>query len=276
MVEGDGAPRVLALDDGRRLAWLVQGEGSPTVVLEAGLGADAADWAEVQAGIAGFTRVLRYDRAGRGASDAPATLPRRADALVADLHALLHTPGLRDGPCVMVGHSFGGLLARLYAAAHAKDVAGLVLAEAMHEEQFDLLGPAFPPPSDDEGPALKAMRAFWCGGWRDPAANEEGVDLAGALAAARGAAPLGRLPLAVLTAGGFVGRKLFAEADGERLQALWGGLQNRLTRLAEPPPGAVVEHVVVEASGHFMQRDAPQAVVSAVQAMVERLRQAPP
>lgn len=255
------------LDDGRRLAGIVQGEGWPTVVLETGLGADAADWAEVQQGIAGVTRVLRYDRAGRGRSDPPPRLPRSAEDLAADLRALLHTPGLREGTCVLAGHSFGGLLARLYACFHPRDVAGLVLVEAMHEDQFDVLGPAFPSPTDDEGPALKSMRAYWCGGWRDATLNEEGIDLAASLEQARAAAHLGGLPLTVLTAGGFVGRKFFAEADGERLQALWGGLQNRLAALAEP-----VEHVVVEASGHFMQRDAPQAVVDAVRSMVERLR----
>lgn len=269
MVEGDGTSRELELADGRRLVYLVQGEGSPTVVIEPGLGADAADWAEVQQGIAGFTRVLRYDRAGCGGSDPPPRLPRSAADLVGDLHALLHTPGLRDGPCVLAGHSFGGLLARLYAHVHARDVAGLVLVEAMHEDQFDLLGPAFPPPAHDEGPALKAMRAFWGGGWRDPANNEEGIDLVASLDQARAAERLGALPLSVLSAGAFVGRKLFAEPDGERLQALWGALQIRLAGLAEP-----VEHVVVEASGHHVQRDAPQAVVAAVRALVERIRAA--
>jgi len=251
---------------GRRLAFNRQGDGAPTVVLEAGLATESGDWQPVADGVAAFTRVLWYDRAGRGASD-PAPRPRSAAALVDDLHALLHMPGVRDGPVVLVGHSFGGLLVRLYAHRHRRDVAALVLVESMHEDQFATLGPAFSAASDGESPALTAMRAFWTGGWRDPSGNPEGVDLAASLDEVRAAAALDALPLCVLSAGSFLGRELFAPPDGERLQALWGGLQNRLAALSSD-----VEQVLVESSGHFMQHDAPQVVVQTVQRLVERLR----
>ncbi len=119
----------------RRLAVTTSGHGSPVIVLETGLGAESAEWGDVQRALCAHGRVCRYDRAGRGASDA-AVLPRRPADLVADLHTLLHRAALTP-PYVLVGHSFGGLLARLFAQRHRAEVAGLVLVDAMHQDQFD-------------------------------------------------------------------------------------------------------------------------------------------
>jgi pimeloyl-ACP methyl ester carboxylesterase len=253
----------------RTLAVHSGGEGSPNVVLETGLGADSGEWDAVQRGIGAFARVHRYDRAGRGASPAAST-PRGALDLVEDLHALLHTPGLLDGPCVLVGHSFGGLLVRLYAQLHARDVAALVLVESMHEAQFDRLGPLFPPLTADESPTLRSMRAFWREGWRDPAHNAEHLDLPQSFAQASAAPALpAALPLTVLSAGGFLDAKLFERAAGGALQWRWLELQGRLAAASRP-----LEHLYVGSSGHFMQRDAPQAIVDAVERTVLRLRAA--
>lgn len=257
---------LIDIDGGRRLAIASAGEGWPTVFLETGLGAESAEWGAVQAGVARFTRVARYDRAGRGESAAaPARGARTLDELVADLHALLHTPGLREGACVLVGHSFGGLVVRRYAQRHARDVAALVLVDAMHEQQFDRLGPCFPAPGADDGPVLQGMRAFWRDGWRDPANNAEGLDFAASFA------QLGpdalALPRVVLSAGGFLDAKVFARAAGRELQRHWLELQGALAAAARP-----VEHLYVETSGHFMQRDTPQVIVDALERLVARLR----
>jgi len=119
---------------GRRLALTCSGSGSPSVVLETGLGAESADWAAVQRGVEGFARVCRYDRAGRGASD-PAPSPRTAADLADDLRYLLWAGGV-PAPYVLVGHSLGGLLARVFAQRYAGEVAGIVLVDSMHERQF--------------------------------------------------------------------------------------------------------------------------------------------
>jgi pimeloyl-ACP methyl ester carboxylesterase len=251
----------------RTLAVHSGGEGSPNVVLETGLGADSDEWDAVQRGIAAFARVHRYDRAGRGASPAAAT-PRSALDLVDDLRTLLHTPGLRDGPCVLVGHSLGGLLARLYAQRHLRDVAALVLVDAMHPAQFDRLGPLFPAPSPDESPTLRSMRSFWREGWRDPAHNAEHLDLPQSFAQLHEAPPLpDGLPLTLLSAGGFLDARLFEREAGRALQRRWLELQGRLAAAARP-----LEHLYVGSSGHFMQRDAPQVIVDAVARLVNRLR----
>ena len=150
---------------GRRLAMWMQGKGSPTVVLETGLGAESSEWLRVQNAIGAITRVVRYDRAGRGSSDV-APRPRHAGDMVDDLHAMLRRADVSD-PCVLVGHSFGGLLMRLYAHQHRITGRGTRAGSTvMHEDQFHVFGPLFPPRSAADGQALRTMRAFWTAGWR--------------------------------------------------------------------------------------------------------------
>ena len=91
-------------------------------------------WAPLQAKAARFARTVNYDRAGLGWSQ-PGRAPRSNAIMVEELHALLHGAGL-PGPYVLVGHSLGGLNARLYAHTYPDEVAGLVLIDAAHEEQF--------------------------------------------------------------------------------------------------------------------------------------------
>lgn len=251
--------------DGTSLAVHCSGEGGPSVVLEAGLGVDSADWRAVQAGLARFARVCRYDRAGRGLSE-PAQGSRDAHTLVDQLDALLRAAAV-PAPYLLVGHSFGGLLARVYAARHPGRVAGIVLVDAMHEDQFDRMAGLFPPPSPGEPATLAGLRSFWQGGWRDPGANEEGIDLVTSLAQARAAGSLGDLPLQVLTAGAFLNEHLFPPPHGQRLQATWEQLHACLARLS-----ANGRQRVVEDSRHYMQREQPDAVIDAVRSLVAPLR----
>jgi pimeloyl-ACP methyl ester carboxylesterase len=108
----------------------------PTVILEAGQGAFSVDWALVQPRVAQFARVCSYDRAGSGWSDLGPD-PRTKRQIVWELHQLLEKSGERP-PFVLVGHSFGGLLVRLYASTYPADVAGLVLVDAQHDDYVRL------------------------------------------------------------------------------------------------------------------------------------------
>jgi len=122
---------------GHRLHLRIDGAGrpGPTVLLECGIGgATSCNWGWVRPEVAGFARVVAYDRAGLGWSE-PGPLPRDGRRLVAELHTALANAGVA-GPYVFVGHSYGGLLARLFTAAYPAEVAGLVLAEPSHPEMF--------------------------------------------------------------------------------------------------------------------------------------------
>lgn len=112
---------------GRRLHAICAGEGSPTVVLEAGIAASSLSWARVQREVATFTRVCAYDRAGLAWSDTAPHRPTLARVLD-DLHALL-TKGQIAAPYVLVGHSYGGFVVSAYAARHPEQVAGLVFVD---------------------------------------------------------------------------------------------------------------------------------------------------
>ncbi len=109
-------------------------EGSPTVILEQGLGGTSAAWARVQPEIAKSTRVCAYDRAGMGWSD-PGSEPRDAQHIATELHTLLHNANI-PGPYVLVGWSFGGLYVRMYAGKYPTDVAGIVLLDSSHPDQW--------------------------------------------------------------------------------------------------------------------------------------------
>jgi pimeloyl-ACP methyl ester carboxylesterase len=107
------------------------GEGSPTVVLDAGLGGFSLDWSLVQPELAATTRVCAYDRAGYGWSD-PSPQSRTPGQIVEELHTLLLNAGI-EGPYMLVGHSAAGKHVRLYADRYPHDVVGMVLVDARHE-----------------------------------------------------------------------------------------------------------------------------------------------
>src|SRR5215208_837342 len=113
------------------------GQGSPTVVLDGGLGEWSAQWVLVQQEVSDTTRVCAYDRAGMGWSQSGPE-PRDAKQVAGELHALLEGAGI-DGPYVLVGHSFGGLYMQTYAARYPEEVVGVALIESSHPEQFSRL-----------------------------------------------------------------------------------------------------------------------------------------
>src|SRR5215210_6971434 len=110
------------------------GEGGPTVILEAANFGMSAHWVRVQQQLAKSTRVCAYDRAGMGWSESGPE-PRDARQISSELHTLLGGADT-EGPYVLVGHSYGGLYAQMYAARYPNQVAGVVLVDSSHPEQF--------------------------------------------------------------------------------------------------------------------------------------------
>jgi len=112
------------------------GHGSPTVITESGAPGTSVEWsAWVQPEVAKATRVCAYERAGLGWSEAGSE-PRDATQITGELHALLKNADI-PGPYVLVGHSVGGHYARVYADRYPEEVAGMVLVDSSHPEQFE-------------------------------------------------------------------------------------------------------------------------------------------
>ena len=131
------APGQLVDVGGYRLHFYCTGThvaGSPTVILEQGLGGISSAWALIQPEVAKVTRVCSYDRAGMGWSDS-GPKPRDAQQIASELHALLQNANIQ-GPYVLAGWSFGGLYIHAYASQYPDEVMGMVLLDSSHPDQW--------------------------------------------------------------------------------------------------------------------------------------------
>jgi D-alanyl-D-alanine carboxypeptidase len=253
----------------RSLFLSCSGTGSPTVILESGLNDTAAVWSAVQSEVAATTRVCSYDRANvpGGASDPSdptASTPRLRSAaeLVVDLHDLLAAAAV-PGPYVLVGHSVGGLVVRLYAATYPEEVVGLVLVDATHEDNWVGL-------EEDIGPDLwpMAVEQFTqavAGGVLEP------LDLevtAAEVREAREDRPLRPMPLVVLTHTQPPDpATLLPGLSVEASERRWSEQQADLTTLLPDS-----RQILAEESGHYIQLDQPGLVVEAIADVIEATR----
>jgi pimeloyl-ACP methyl ester carboxylesterase len=250
---------------GRRLFLRCTGHRSPTVVFEGGL---TSDWYELQNQLAGFTRVCSYDRpGGPGSRSDPAPTPRTARDFVADLHALLHVAHV-PGPYVLAGHSNSGLFSVLYASTHLRQVAGLVLIDAVHpatiKRRLAMLKPLVSP---EEWEALRQLMITVPPRLVDP----EGIDIWTSERQTRLAlrrSPLRPMPLVVLAHGHpddppppFV----------EHEERLWQQLQRELAQLV--PGGRLV---IATQSGHDIPHEQPELVLDAIRDVVRAVRAGDP
>jgi len=247
--------------NGGRISCTTSGRGTPTVVLETGLMADSDEWGPIQNALSPYCRVFRYDRPGRGRSDPPVAV-RDVTCIATELHALLAATKM-PSPYLLVGHSFGGLIAGTFARRYRADVCGLVLVESMHPRQFDVFGDSFPPPSESDTPDQTRMRKFWQGEWRAPQSTSERLDLTGSLSACLPIASLGALPVTVITAESYSQSRFFSAATRDPLQASWNTLQREWLLLSS-------HAVQIHARGaqHHVQRDRPDYVIEAVAAIL--------
>jgi pimeloyl-ACP methyl ester carboxylesterase len=269
------APGRLVDVGGHRLHIWCTGSGTPSVILETGLGGSSADWGFVQPEVAGFTRVCSYDRAGMGYSD-PGPSPRTTRRIAHELARLLDRGGV-SGPVVLVGASLGGLTARVFASEHAERVAGLVLVDASHEDQkedvpriapfvpflssvgvFRLLGISFGPPPAALAPSVRGFAratAFRAAGQK--AAVDEILHLQQSAAEVRATRRKLTVPVVVVTAG------LGDDAGWRDLQRDQVGLSQRGCQ------------VIADQSGHAVAVGQPQVVVDAIRATVDAARGRP-
>jgi pimeloyl-ACP methyl ester carboxylesterase len=240
------------------------GEGSPTVLLEAGLGGDHSAWAMVQPETAAFAHVCSYDRANTGLSDAAPT-PRTSADVVADLHALLSAAAL-PGPYILVGHSFGALHVRLYAHTYPAEVAGLVLVDPVHEDWWRRAAALIPPAAPADSARLQTFRRFMNQEVNNPAHTPEGIDIPASADQLRTTDGLGALPLIIVKAGiqDILAPGLPADLESELDQLLQKELSAELELLS-----SLSIQLDVPDSGHDIPRMQPDAVVVAIRTMID-------
>ena len=261
---------------GYRLHINCTGSGSPAVVIEAGLGDWSTSWGGViQPEVAKTTRVCTYDRAGLGWSDA-ASLPSNAAQFSQELHTLLQNARV-PGPYVMVGHSLGGLIVRVFAHDYASEVAGVVFVDSMNPRQITqslsnrlallssveaglarvgvarlvvklpAIASSIPPGEEAYYPLFIRPQSF-------QAAGKEYKELPASGEQAPAVKFFGDLPLIVLTA---------RRNDNPG----WPEWQTELLELSSNS-----QHLFAENSGHVIQSDEPEAAVNAILKMVELVR----
>lgn len=276
---GDFAGHV-TIPGGRRLYLECRGAGGPIVVLEAGTGDRGDVWSMAPSGpgqavlpaVARFTRVCAYDRPStyRTATEVsrsdPVAMPRSARDIVLDLHALLRAARI-PGPYVLAGHSFGGMVARLFATLWPRDMAGLVSIDAQNPdfvaaykllltlEQYTaaVLDPA-PPPGIEGYASIERL----------------GLEVSAAQMRQQQAdTPLPRIPLVVLSHSRTLPNPFGFPTDWP-VAALERAFQHSQDRLATLVPGA--RHVVATGSGHYIQLDQPRLVVHEIRRVVEEAR----
>ena len=245
---------------GRQVEVVRMGEGSPTLVLESGGGEAASQWSRILPELARQTRVITYSRAGFGKSTA-STLPGSPPLSVAELHSLLQALG-ESGPFILGGHSWGGLLVRLYASTFPGDVVGLVLIDSTHEAQvarYEAMKPGFTFADMIRPLLVKAPPAV-----RD---LYEQVIRVGAEQKVEGMTPLRDLPLAVITAIKPCPPEESWTCSDPRVWPVWRQLHSEWTERS-----TASLHIVSVKTGHYVMNDQPTLIVDALKFVLDQVR----
>lgn len=252
--------KLVNIGGGRRLQINCSGknfEGSPTVLLESGAGNDSSVWNRVQPEVAKFTRVCSYDRAGLGSSD-PVPAPRTIVALTEDLHSLLEKV---TGPYILVGHSLGGILSRLYASYYPAEVVGMVLVDSAHEDEPDRALALIP--SETLKEILKQAKPGDL-----VVQTAERIDNGSVRALMNALNWHSDIPLIVLTQGRPYGPDMVAVPSiAPKAYQLHLALQRDLVRRSSRG-----RQVIAKKSGHAIHQDQPELVIDAIRQVSKEVR----
>lgn len=255
---------------GRSLRLACSGSGSPTVIVEAGMGMSSvgsAAWQQIAREVAPETRICLYDRAGLGESSAAASTPRSSDDVVADLDAALRAANLR-GPYIFAAHSVGGLHALDYARLHPEELAGLVLVSSSHPDQIEAWRSAFPEPVAGEAASITQARDHLAKMDKDPSLNPEHLDIAASNAEARKLASIGSKPLIVVTHSPLW--KMvpdLPDSVNAKLEEATQRLQRQLLALSSRS-----EQRIAKTAGHNLPNEDPELVADAILDSIRMVR----
>lgn len=254
------------------------GEGKPTVLLDAGAFDSLEQWSRVQPEVAKFTRVYSYDRPGLGWSDR-SPQPQTSREIATELHEALMRSAI-GGPYVPVGHSLAGLFARVFASQFRDEVAGLVLDDSVHPDEFKEF-PSHFPNHPVVFAALRLTAPFGSArllhvGCRQTGAHPDCAkfvvtvmrqmsvpETSYAQAAATGS--LGALPMMVIAHDPQVG---LAKPKDNQVETAWMRWQADLAHLSSNS-----SLVVANGVGHEIQTDRPEIVVNAIERLVMQWRE---
>lgn len=300
------APGELVDVGGHSLHILCIGEGSPTVVLETGLGDASINFRSLQTRLASYTRTCAYDRAGYGWSESGPE-PRDLQTIASELGTLLQGAG-ENGPYVLAGHSIGGLYALGFAAQNRDDVVGVVLIDSSHPRQLEELR-AVPevidvqdmeiqglagivamaedgslPPELVRPNAPPVLRADLQDQWAQlfvqakqlKAAVAEYDAIDATMGQASESLDLGDIPLIVLSRGVGLEGQLPPDALAalgltpdvlQRFDEIWAGLQSGLVSASTDSKQVTAEHAT-----HYIYYQAPTLVGAAIRELVREAR----
>jgi hypothetical protein len=246
---------------GRSLDVVCRGEGSPTVVFENGYGENKEYWISVFMDVVRFTRACYYDRANLGKSD-PAPKPRTSQDMVDDLHAML-TNGQIPGPYLLVGHSMGGFNVLIFANQYPQDVAGIVLVDPSHPDQFIRWLALLPTESAAESEAISSCREGlqWAINVNEP----EKWDWQKSGELVRSIKSLGDLPFTIITAGD-QGEPCYPPNAGQEEQ-VWFDLHQQYLKLSTNS-----KQVIAEYANHMVMESSPAEIVLAIRERVDEAR----
>lgn len=262
------------------------GEGSPTVILAAGLDDFSIFWSQVQPEVARVRRVCSYDRAGLGWSEASLN-PHTSQNMVNELHTLLVNANV-EGPYILVGHSFGGALTRLYAYNYPDEVAGMALVDAAPDElfvrvprwrdaiegklglyralapmsSFGLLAltPASIPNRGMTNDVLDQYRSIAVSTDYFQTAVAENEAFESNLAEVRSAnIPRLDIPMIVLSRGYWDPIPGFSESENQQAWQTWQELQSNLLLLS-----SVSKQIIAAQSEHHIQLQQPELVIESI------------
>ncbi len=295
--------KLIKVEGERRLNLFCTGKGSPVVIFDSGLGDGTKAWGLVQPEVSKKTKTCSYDRAGLGFSD-PATKPGVSKNAVEDLRNLLQNAKIQT-PYILVGHSYGGMNVKLYAETYPTEVAGLVLVDPSHEDMGKVVFALDPPLLQENLQYLKDLNSCLQLSSIELKENTKLYSLCVGNAGPRYSSDINAIELEKLhsptrMAAWISEMTNIWRRSADQVRASYRPLGNMPIILLKSPPtllgsketpelrvqknrgvsrilGEIIgmssrgHWITVEETGHYIQLDQPESVISAIQRIIDKL-----